>query len=310
MFDVKNLEAFDKLDSSLIPEGLISEIRSLAKKEQGLTLQVIELIAQIDQKKLFYRLGFPSLYDFVTQDLGYEAASAMRRIQAARLLQDLPDMKEKIESKKLSLSVVSQAQSYFRKKDLPAEQKREILKTLENKSSRQAELELVKLDPLVQIPAKGKQRAISSEFTEHKFVLDAQTQRKLEELKLWMSHQNSELSTAKLIQILIDQEHKRNLKQKEPKQNKPPAKEPPFESKFPTSDAEVGKQSRFISVQIKRTVWDRDQGCCQYRNPINQQKCGSRYQVQFDHNVRFRDGGLSNEENLRLLCAQHNRLRN
>ncbi len=294
-FELQNHQPAQKIN----PEDLISQIRTLSKKEQGLTLQVIELIAHIDQQKLFYRLGFPSLYEFVTQDLGYEAASAMRRIQAARLLLDLPDMKEKIESKKLSLSVVSQAQSYFRKKDLPLEQKREILKTLENKSSREAELELVKLDPLVQIPAKEKQRAISSEFTEHKFVLDSETQKKLDDLKLWMSHQNFDLSTAGLFQILIDQAHRKIQKQQNEAQK----------TNIPTSASEVGK-SRFIPAPIKRAVWNRDRGCCQYLNPISQKKCESKYQVQFDHILRFRYGGTASTENLRLLCARHNRLRN
>ncbi len=145
------------------PDSLISEIRKIAKAEQGFTLRVIELISQVDQRKLFYRLGFPSLYDFVTQDLGYEPASAMRRIQAARLLQDLPEVKEKIEAKVLNLTVISKAQSYFRKKDLTIENKREILKSLEHQSAREAELTLVKLDPLCKFPRrKSKDRFLKN----------------------------------------------------------------------------------------------------------------------------------------------------
>lgn len=101
----------------LTNEELLKELRIKSKQEQNLTLEVIELIREVNERKLFLKLGFGSLFDFVTKDLGFEPSSAMRRIQAARIVSELPEVRNKIENGCLSLSVVSQVQSFFKKEE-------------------------------------------------------------------------------------------------------------------------------------------------------------------------------------------------
>ncbi len=67
--------------------------------------------------------------------------------------------------------------------------------------------------------------------------------------------------------------------------------------------------SRYIPAEVKRLVWARDQGRCSYVNPKTGRRCGSRYMIQMDHIKPFALGGLSTKENMRLLCAGHNRFR-
>ncbi len=67
--------------------------------------------------------------------------------------------------------------------------------------------------------------------------------------------------------------------------------------------------SRYIPAEVRRIVWARDQGCCSYVNPKTGRRCGSRYMIQMDHIKPFALGGLSTKENMRLLCAGHNRFR-
>jgi hypothetical protein len=203
----------------LTNQNLLQLLRAKARQEQNLTLEVIELIRQVEERKLYLQLGFSSLFDFVTKDLGYEPSSAMRRIQAARLVKEIPQVKEKIESKKLSLSVVSQAQSFFRKeaKDsgtkLSVPKKLEILKRLENKSTREAEKELVKINPQV-VKKTERVRELSEELTELKVVLDKVTREKLDELKAFLSHQNPDLSYQGLLKLIIEKTHVQVLKAK------------------------------------------------------------------------------------------------
>jgi len=60
-----------------------------------------------------------------------------------------------------------------------------------------------------------------------------------------------------------------------------------------------------ISRPVKRAVWLRDQGRCQW--PIEDGAiCGSRVRVQFHHVIDRGKGGPSTEENLILACAVHN----
>ena len=66
---------------------------------------------------------------------------------------------------------------------------------------------------------------------------------------------------------------------------------------------------RYIPAEVKRFVWKRDRGCCSYVNPKTGQRCGSQYMLQMDHIKPYALGGRSTKENMRLLCAGHNRFR-
>lgn len=71
---------------------------------------------------------------------GYSEPAANRRIQSARLLSECSELAPQIQSGCLSLSVLTQAQTFFRREEIrDVEEKREILKSLENQSTRQAE---------------------------------------------------------------------------------------------------------------------------------------------------------------------------
>ena len=67
--------------------------------------------------------------------------------------------------------------------------------------------------------------------------------------------------------------------------------------------------SRYIPAEVRRLVWARDRGRCSYVNPKTGQRCGSRYMLQMDHIKPYALGGRSTKENMRLLCAGHNRFR-
>jgi 5-methylcytosine-specific restriction endonuclease McrA len=65
--------------------------------------------------------------------------------------------------------------------------------------------------------------------------------------------------------------------------------------------------SRHIPKAIKQKVWKRDRGRCAFVGS-NGKRCNSDYLVQFDHYpIPFARGGPSTVNNLRLLCAKHNR---
>jgi HNH endonuclease len=56
-----------------------------------------------------------------------------------------------------------------------------------------------------------------------------------------------------------------------------------------------------IAEPIRRGVWRRDGGCCQW--------CGYAYDLQIDHIVPWSNGGSDRSDNLRLLCASCNEAR-
>ncbi|OGM28157.1 hypothetical protein A2962_02100 [Candidatus Woesebacteria bacterium RIFCSPLOWO2_01_FULL_39_61] len=57
--------------------------------------------------------------------------------------------------------------------------------------------------------------------------------------------------------------------------------------------------SRRIPTEIKRIVWERDEGKCA--------KCGSKENLHFDHLIPFSKGGSSlDPKNIQVLCGKHN----
>ena len=69
------------------------------------------------------------------------------------------------------------------------------------------------------------------------------------------------------------------------------------------------KINRVIPSSLRKHIWERDEGRCTYVHPQTKRKCSSKHLLQIDHIRPFSLGGKSEVNNLRLLCAGHNRLR-
>ncbi len=107
---------------------------------------------EIEKRKLFLEIGFGSLFDYVVQELGYSESAAYRRIQAMRLLKDVPVVEEKIADGSLTLTTAAQVQSFLkseakRRTVISVEDKIELIQEIENKSSREVEKYLMSMRP-------------------------------------------------------------------------------------------------------------------------------------------------------------------
>ena len=59
------------------------------------------------------------------------------------------------------------------------------------------------------------------------------------------------------------------------------------------------QRTRIIPSEIKKIVWERDEGCCCI--------CGATDELHFDHDLPYSKGGASiTPDNVRILCARHN----
>ena len=71
------------------------------------------------------------------------------------------------------------------------------------------------------------------------------------------------------------------------------------------SEAKVSDPSRRIPADVKRAVHERDGGCCAWVSKDGR-RCGSRWQLEYDHIVPVSRGGKSTVENVRVACRAHN----
>ena len=70
--------------SSLSDSELIERLTLLVRNEREATEGVVRHLAVLEARRAYARLGYSSLFDYVTKGLGYSASAAMRRIRAAR----------------------------------------------------------------------------------------------------------------------------------------------------------------------------------------------------------------------------------
>jgi hypothetical protein len=277
----------------LSDQQLHCDTKSLASEERRVQLELLHHLLELDRRKLFLSLGFGSLFDYVVKELKYSESSAYRRIQAMRLLRDLPQVEEKLAEGSLTLTAASQLQSLFKKEDIADDIKLELVKEAENKSSRDVERQILQFQGATSQPQE-KIKQVSAEMVELKLTIPTELKDKLDQLRLQFSHVNPEMSYIALLEHLCD---------------KALPKVKPQSSATAAPEVKVEPQGRHIPAAMKREVWERDDGCCSYKDANTGKRCGSKFQLQYDHIEPYALGGRTELENLRILCAQHNRRR-
>ncbi len=289
-------------------EIVLLEILKAVAEERQSQLRVLYLLREVECDGHYLEMGYPSLFEFATQSLGYSAGAAHRRIQSMRLLKTLPEMASKIEDGGLSLCVAAKTQSFFRSEDqkrksegsakLSAQAKQEIAHSMLGASMRECEKKLAEISPASALPAE-KTRELSLGKALIQFTAAQELLEKLEKLKGLLAHQNPDGSYEGLFEVLADMALKKVGSAAGPA--------------LSNNDAQVASvstveksKSRSIPVEVKRRVFARDGGCCTYKDEKTGKRCGSRFALQYDHAKPFSWGGETSEANLRLRCRSHN----
>jgi len=129
---------------------LDQRIKTLAAKERELLHELVLTIKEIDQRRSYLEFGFPNLFAYMTEGIGYSAGSAQRRIEAARLLVEIPSLGQKIESGEVKLNQISLVQkaardvSKTRSLKVSSDDKLALLENLSNKNYQDSQREVAK----------------------------------------------------------------------------------------------------------------------------------------------------------------------
>ncbi len=190
-----------------------------------------------------------------------------------------------------------------------------VLEKLENKTTREAEKILLAKATAPVTLAKEKVRQITEQISEIKFNADEKLLVKINRLKGLLAHKKENMNLTELLntvcEIALDKldpvrksrpskpENLPNSIPPAPKvqsdSHRPPQVPPPGNTKAKLLD---NSRRKYISVNIKREVWQSAHGNCQ--------NCGSTYALEIDHITPRARGGQDYRENLRLLCRSCN----
>ena len=263
------------------PMKLHHELLELRLKEKRITSEILNKLQQMEETRVYLEMGHNSLFDYLVRGLGYSEATAYQRQACVRLTKEIPEIKQKIDQGRLTLSAVTTAFKHLRKK--PVEEKRNVLKSMENKSSR--EVKKIFLEPMKAIKVKKIEH--QDKVYLHLELTLAQNQ-KLEKLKALKSHKHNIES---LLTDLIDRE----LKSYE---NRPTTSSKPAE--ITEFKIKKSKNPRQISKRLRNDVLTAANHKCQHPG------CESTHFLQVDHIFPVRLGGDQRRNNLQVLCASHN----
>jgi hypothetical protein len=278
--------------------GLHEETLKLVNEERRITGLVIENLQKISDTRLFLKMSYSSLYEYCTRALGYSEACAYRRIQAVKIVKELPEIRAKLDSGVLNLTNLTMAQSFFTseaKTQGPrnAEQKREVLAKIENCSKRQAEEVLANAFNYDR-PERPREsvRALAGGEASLHVRLMPQTLPKIDRIKSLRSHVNVDMTYTLVIDDMCDIVLKKIDPMLRPSVT-------PTEKKY--------KNARYISPDLKTFIFKRDRGICAYVDKTSGKRCGSNHLLQIDHVKPIFLGGETTSQNLRLLCFAHHK---
>lgn len=253
----------------------------LAAAEREASTQMLHHLREVDRRKLFSDYKCSGLFDYCVRLLGYSEGSAQRRIVAARLLDEFPQLEDKIEKGVLTLTNISQANQYFRENQIEqAKDKMLVLKGIENLSKNGCEKKLFEMSGKEKEVKETKKR-ISSNKTYVSIVLSDETLVEVEKLKALLG---KDLSMDELIKYMAATAIEKVEKQKFKQTSRPRSLSPE-------------KVKRTPGTAIKREVYHRDKKCVQ---------CGGLHHLNYDHRRPWALGGETSIENMRLLCFNCN----
>lgn len=295
--------------------------------------EFIVALSEFDRTRLWAELGHRDLFTYLKRELGLSSGAAFYRKTAARLVQRFPRVIEPLRDGRLCLMSMAELA-----KVLTRENEADVLPRFFGRSRREAAAVAVELKPVESPPMRevvtqvtesvsraapdaaalastpdflpvecraatpqptviaGFDRMARIEpltaalrrvhFTTTQAFLD-----KLEAARNGMSHARPAATTEQVLEFALD------VLLKEQARRHGFADRPLRKPRLSKSD--------HIPADVKRAVFLRDGGCCQWRVEAGG-VCGSRKWIEYDHIDPKANGGLPTVENVRLLCRFHN----
>ena len=254
-------------------EVLIQSTKNLIREENHLLSKVLAHLHEIETRKLYLALGYGSLFTFAVKELGYSEASAHRRIEAMRFLKKTPQAKTVVDTGKINLSNLSLLERLSREAKAEPQQNVEALNLLqEATSTAEAEIKLRQHFGL-----ENKKRVIKIEVDEETYQLWLNAKENLNEPKDFVA-------LKKLCQAATK-----------------------GESKSAKKEVRQSKKARTARVVLRRELIQKAEHRCEYVSPQTGRRCDSTYFLECDHKIPYFLGGKTVQQNMRILCAQHNK---
>jgi 5-methylcytosine-specific restriction endonuclease McrA len=304
---------------NLSDDKLLNDTKELVAQESQLLTKILHHLREIERRRLFCTLQCGSLFEYAVKHLKYSEDQAYRRIQAMRVLKELPEIEAKITSGELNLTHLGLAQTLFKKESqlnsggLEKTEKLDLLMKLQRTTKREAQKIVIERasEPNAFIP-KDSVRPIGGGKVLVQFTVSEEDFEKIEKLKGWLAHKlagnGGEVSISQVVTQLVTEEIKRlekvrGITSAPARETVAPARVrvAPARAKAVNSAGEKITKDAVIKTNMaetRREVWRRAAGRCE--------NCQSQFALEMDHIRPKALGGSDCLRNLRLLCRSCN----
>jgi len=279
-----------KLENTKLNE----KVKSLAVQERKLTQVILEHIAEVDRRRLFLDMAYPSLFDYLTKEIGYSSGAAQRRIDAARLIQKIPEVSEQINTGVINLAQISRLQGACRQikkesgKAVDIVIQKDLLQKLENQSTEKTELILAQ-EFQIKLKTNEKKHIQRDESVRIELTFSKEEMALIKSAQALLSHKTGGTLKATFLEMAnkIVKTSTATVAVKNPSMTRVPA------------------TLKTVTPRLKKEILNRDQ-VCQFKDEKSGKICASNYFLEIDHiRPKFAKGG-NEPENLRVLCKNHN----
>jgi hypothetical protein len=281
--------------------NIIARLKTLRHREHESTVEIIESLVQRNREKAYLEHGCSTLWDFLVRDMKYSNAAASRRYKAMKCAERFPQVIGMLRRHELSLSTLAQAEALLGEVSDP----KELLDRLAGKSHREVERVVALERPVPKKPKEIVRRVAVKPKKSSAPLLEAVNAQPVEErVTLRTSLSTEKFEAFEQARAIVSRKHPGAtvedvfnemveffLNHKSPKQRKP---------------TKPKARTRHIPAATRDQVMLRDKQRCTFRSRTGH-KCNSTHNLQIDHIKPFALGGTHDPENLRVLCAAHNR---
>jgi hypothetical protein len=301
---------------------------TLVQKEREMLTEIILHTQEISKRKVYLEMGYPSMFAYMTEHLKYSPGSAMRRLDAAKIASETPEVLDELQTGNLNLTQLSMLEQSVRhitkttpQRSLAKAEKLALLKKLSGKTK--ADSEILIAQTLCIPPQKEmKTKHQADDSVTMTLIFSKKEWDELNQIRGILSNATGGGLKETLIHLA-----RQAIKQKTRVRPKPTATlgqhqilkgqpevailslvktdESLQTSKTASTAESVSSQRVPIPARIKNAIWRRYQAC-QYKDPKSGRLCGSKYFPTVEHKHPVWAGGGNEIQNLTLLCASHN----
>jgi len=280
----------------------------------------LEIIGELDRRKCFFH--YSSLRSYLVVECKMEEHTAERKIRASRMLRRFPELKEELESGRLTITHLEFAQGCAYREKLSDLELSQLFQAISGKSCKQAQKEIATLYPSPNDTLPQERiRPLTEELSEVRFVASEELVTQIEEIRGLLFHSHPKLNLGELFEILtrdyLDRHHPEKKAERALQKKK---KEDETEIKVPEEKPNAEQATEIVSLptlpwvrdpkrvpsqQMIHALIHRDGYQCSYFDERTKTRCTSRFALEIDHKKSWASGGRTELVNLRFLCVNH-----